>query len=144
MPTPEYEISPAELTADLLRRKLSTALVPGGVIVGPANDDQQQAGCVQLAIAGRPKLEKYAPLIWVRAQLRCVSETLEHAERICMASDVALTRVTREEAQMDSTGDRYLVHLANVTAGGSMHYDSPETWEELLFAELLVGTDPIT
>jgi hypothetical protein len=54
-----------------------------------------------------------------------------------------LNQKVRVVAYQASTGERYLVHLVNVTAGPSMHYDSPETWETLLFAELMIAATPI-
>jgi hypothetical protein len=94
--------------------------------------------------AGLPVLEKYVDVQWMRCQMRCLAGTLDVAETISQKVYRALNGRGRTVARMASTDQRYLVHLINITAGPSMHYDSPETWETLLFAELMIGTQAIT
>lgn len=139
----EPEISPAELVADILTRLSDPELAPAGVVVGPANDTMQQAGVVSVVAAGLPVIERYTPLQWLRAQVRCLAGTLELADRIAQGVQRDLHGRGRTIARMASTDQRYLVHLVNCVAGPSMHYDSPETWETLLFAELMIGTEPL-
>jgi len=136
-------ISPAELTADLLNRLGPPGFAPSGAIVGPANDAQQQAGVASIVAAGLPVVDKYSPIQWCRAQVRCLAPTLDQADTISQMVFTELNQKVRVVAYQASTGERYLVHLVNVTAGPSMHYDSPETWETLLFAELMIAATPI-
>lgn len=136
-------ISPAELAADILNRLSVPGFAPSGAVVGPASDIQQQAGVVSVVAAGLPVVEKYLPEQWLRAQMRCLAPVLAEAEAISQRVFERLNGQVRVVARMASTDHRYLVHLCNVTAGPSMHYDSPETWETLLFAELCISTEPL-
>jgi hypothetical protein len=138
------EISPAEIVRDILVRLSTPGLAPGGIFVGPANDEAQQLGCISIMAAGLPVVEKYTPVQWVRAQMRCLAGSLSEADAVAQAAQRDLHGRSRLIARMASTDQRYLVHLINVTAGPSMHFDSAETWEVLLFAEVMVGTTPIT
>jgi hypothetical protein len=151
MPTGLPPISPAELTADLIRRYGSAVTNEGyALVVGPANDTQQQGGVISLMAAGLPVIEKYAPLQWHRTQARCIAGDLGTADIIAQLVQRDIHGVSRKlcfqtpnPAYPEDTGRWFLVHLVNVTAGPSHHYDSPETWESLLFAELMIGTDPV-
>lgn len=138
-------ISPAELVADIINRLGVPGEIPAGAVVGPANHDQQQAGVASIMAGGLPTIEKYTPLQWHRTQIRCLAPTLAEADRISQAvfRQIGGDSPVRLVAYQASTGDRYLVHLINVTAGPSMHYDSIETYETLLFAELMIGSDPV-
>lgn len=144
MPQDINVISPAEIAADILTRLGPPDLAPAGVVVGPANDQQQQAGIVQLVPAGLPVLEKYSPVQHMRAQMRCLAGTLAVADEIAQKVYAEMNGRTRTVAYMASIGQRYLVHRINITAGPSAHYDSPETHEMLVFAELMIGTTPIS
>jgi hypothetical protein len=93
--------------------------------------------------AGMPVVEQYRPVVWVRSQFRCLSGSLEHADRIARGLQFFLNGLTRTLVVQPSTGETYLVHSVTVSAGPSTHYDSPETWEYLLFTESLIGTEPI-
>lgn len=138
------EISPAELVRDMLVRLGEPDFVPGGIVVGPLTDEQQQAGALGITQAGLPTVEKYTPIIWMRCQVRCMAPTLEQADRLGFWTQRQLHRMpNRVAARMASTDKRYLVHLSAVTAGPSEHYDSPETWEALVFAELMIGSEPL-
>ena len=137
------EISPAELVRDVLVRLGWPDVAPGGVVVGPATDAQQQLGVVSIVQAGLPQIEDYSPLQWMRAQVRCLAGTLDAADRISFAVQRELHGRDRTIARMASTDQRYLVHQIRVTAGPSNHYDSQGTWEALLFAELMIGTEPL-
>lgn len=136
-------ISPSELMADVLTRLGLPDIAPGGIVVGPANDAQQQAGVVSIVDAGLPVVEKYKPLVWVRTQLRCLSGSLADADMIAHKVQESLHGRVRLVARMASTDQRYLVHMVSVTSGPSMHFDSAETWETLLFAEAMISTDPL-
>mgnify|MGYP001558341520 CR=1 FL=1 len=137
------EISPAEIVADLLERWGDPSAAAEGVVVGPTSAQQQQSGVVSVTAAGLPVVEKYAPLQWMRAQIRCLAPTLGKADTIAQSVQRDLHGIVRKKARMASSGEWYLVHLANITAGPSMHYDSPETWETLLFAEVMLGSQPL-
>ncbi len=135
-------ISPAELIADVLKR-LTLVGLEWSIVSGPATDKQQQAGVVQMVDAGLPVVELYVPTVTVRTQIRCLHGTLDIADTIARATVAALHGRGRTVARMKSTDRRYLIHYINITSGPSMHYDSAETWETLLFAESLIGTDPL-
>ena len=137
-------ISPAELVADVLQRLGRPDIAPMGVVVGPATNAQQQGGVVQMSQAGLPAVERYVPAQWMRCQIRCLAGTLEEADQIAQKVQQSLHGKQRVIARMASTDHRYLIHLLNITSGPSMHYDSAQTWEELLFAEIMIGTDPIS
>jgi hypothetical protein len=137
------EISPAEIVADMLNRYGDPEIAPAGIVIGPSNHAQQQAGVVSITAAGMPVVNKYLPLQSMRAQIRCLAGTLELAEAIAQAVLRDTNGKVRMRCRQASTDQWYLVHLSNVTAGPSMHYDSAETWETLLFAELLIGTGPV-
>ena len=137
------EISPAELAADLLERWGDPDAAPAGVVVGPTSDDQQQLGVVSLMGAGLPIIEKYVPIQWHRAQVRCLAPTLAHADAISQSVQRGYHGIVRRKARMASTGEWYLVHLCNVTAGPSMHFDGPETWECLVFVEMMIGSESL-
>ncbi len=134
------EISPAELVADLLSRWGDPER---DVVVGPATDAQQQRGVVQMVSAGLPLVEKYAPLQWCRAQVRCLHGSMSEADSIGQSVQRDIHGLVRKRARMSSTDKWYLVHLCNITAGPSQHYDSPETHEVLLFAEIMLGSTPL-
>ena len=134
------EISPAEIVADMLVRWGDPAV---DVVIGPTNDEQQQAGVVGITSAGLPQVEKYVPTHWLRAQVRCLAPSLAMADTIGQSVQRDLHGRYRTRARMASTGQWYLVHLSNITAGPSMHYDGPETWEILLFAEIMIATEAL-
>lgn len=136
-------ISPAELVMNLLETELDAQYAPGGIIVGPLNDAQQQAGAIQLVDAGMPRQEMYAPVVWDKVQIRCIAHSLAQADTMARAVFAVLNQHGRAIAEMVSTGDRYLIHTINIIAGPSMHYDTPETHETLLFAEVMIGLDPV-
>lgn len=137
-------ISPAELMETLLGPLVPSDVAPAGVVVGPANDAQQQAGVVSIVDAGMPMVERYVRVTWVRSQFRCLAGTLEQADRIARTVQGALNQTGRTLVLQPSSGETYLIHLITVDAGPSMHFDSPETWETLLFAEVMIGTDPVS
>jgi hypothetical protein len=73
--------------------------------------------------------------------VRCLGPDLDTADFIsqCVQRDIHGTvRKACYQASLDSW---FLIHLCNITSGPSMHYDSPEVWETLLFAELLIGEE---
>lgn len=137
------ELSPAELMQDFLRRWCDPDLAPGGIYVGPLNDAVQQAGGISVVAGGLPSVDKYTPTQWLRAQVRCLAPTLEQADRMAQGVMRDAQGTVRVRCRMASTDKWYLVHLLNITAGPSMHFDTRETQETLLFAELLIGTNPI-
>jgi hypothetical protein len=135
-------ISPTELIAALINTDSSLAV--GGAVVGPANDEQQQEGIISVVAAGLPVVEKYIPLQWMRAQIRCLAGTLDEAEAIGQRVYTFLNGNVRVTATQASTGETYLIHLININAGPSMHFDTAETWETLLFAEILISVTPVS
>lgn len=138
----DLDISPAEIMQTLINDNADEfGLAPA--VVGPANDTQQQAGVVQIVDAGLPQIETYRRVVWVRTQLRCLSGSLSEADVIGRRLQFFLNGQFRTQARQPSNGQTYLIHLITVTAGPSNHYDTPETWEVLLFTETLMGLDPI-
>lgn len=143
MPLPQ-PLSPAELTLDLIQRYGSVVLEGGyAVKVGPASDAEQQAGVISLMSAGLPMIEKYAPLQWYRAQARCLGGDLSTPDILAQAVQFDTHGIVRKLCYQASNDSWYLIHLSNVTVGPSMHYDSPETWETLLFIELMIGSQVV-
>jgi hypothetical protein len=143
-------ISPAELAADLITRyggTVGNTLPETGQVVlvkvGPASDEEQQAGIISIMAAGLPMVEKYTPIQWMRAQLRCIGPDLDTADFLAQCVQRDIHGVIRKLCYQASSDSWYLIHLCNITAGPSMHYDSPETWETLLFAELMIGEVPV-
>lgn len=139
---PLDQISPGELVKDALERWGAPNVAPY-IVVGPANHDQQQAGVASITAAGLPLVERYSPLQWSRVQIRCLHGTLDGAETIAQAVFRDLNQRVRLKVRQASTDAWYVLHLSNVTAGPSYHYDSPETWECLVFAEVLIGTQKL-
>lgn len=146
----DLPLSPAEVAFDLLSRYGSTigAEIPNSTslvtaVVGPANDEQQQGGVVSFMGAGLPVIEKYTPVQWHRAQMRCLAGDLATADYISSLVQRDVHGIVRKVCYQSSNDSWYLVHLSNVVAGPSMHFDSAETWETLLFAELMIGDVPV-
>lgn len=138
---PVYQkLSPPEIIGDLVAR-WGTPVAP--VVVGPANDSDTQAGIIQMVVAGLPAIELYAPTVWVRGQIRILAGTLDKADLIAQMVQRDIHGLNRKRARQASTDSWYLVHLCNITAGPSQHYDSDETQEQLLFAEVLIATQPL-
>jgi hypothetical protein len=126
---------------DVLNR-LGGLSVP--TIVGPANDAQQQSGIISAMAAGLPRPDLYSPLQWSRVQLRCLGPTLDVVDDVSQNVYIFLhTLGNRTVGHMASTDKDYLIHVMNPSAGPSQHFTSPETWEALIFIEMMIGTDPI-
>jgi len=140
---PASPVSPSELLRDILLREIPVALIPGGVAIGSMADSQVKLGCISLMDAGQPGMEEYTPLVHVRAQIRCLAPSLEHVDRIVRVVWSRVQGRNRTIARQDSTSLEFLIHRMRVSAGPSMHRDSPENWETLLFAELLIGLYPV-
>jgi len=136
-------VSPSELLKSVLDQELPSELIPQGVVIGSASDAQIQGGCISLMDAGQPQREAYLPLVSVRAQIRCLAPTLDHIDRIARGVYDRLDQRGRVVAIQRSTDEEYLIHRINVAVGPSFHRDSEENWESLLFAELLIGLDPV-
>lgn len=135
-------LSIIELFKNLVESEMAGDL-PGGVFVGPANNTAQQSGCVQLMSAGLGRKEAYLPLQWQRIQIRCVAGTMLAAESIAGLFMLRIDNRNRITLSQASNGHDYLVHVISIEAGPSMHFDTPATWEVLLFAEMCVGTRPV-
>lgn len=140
--TPTRTVSPIELLKVLTDAEMSGDL-DGGTFVGPADHPSQQAGCIQFMSAGLPKEERYVPAVWQRIQVRCVSGSMMGAETIAGLFMERLNNRNRVTVTQSSNGNAYLIHVIDITSGPSMHFDTPATWEVLLFAELMVGTQPV-
>lgn len=141
---PEHA-SPALMMKRLLDDELDAGVIPGGVFVGGADDDAQQAGCVALMDAGSVRTDD-APLLWKRIQIRCMGRSLLQVDGIGNHVYSILKRVSQETLTRqyeDEDGYLWLVHGAYPSTEPSHHIDSSETWESLLFGVVKVGEDPI-
>lgn len=138
----DLPLSPAELVADLIKRYGTTA-DNYEVKVGPATDAETQAGVVSTMAAGLPLIEKYVPLMWHRTQILCRAGDLATADLIAALVQRDMHGLVRKICYQASNDTWYLIHLSNITAGPSMHYDTPAAWETLLFGELLIASDPL-
>lgn len=135
---------PTELVKIFIEDNSDESVLPGGVFVGAAPDDAQQAGCVSLADAGSSKPEEEnARLLWKRVQVRAMGPTLWKAERVGKHA-FDLLRQQRWLTITDSNGHTWMVHGIYITASPSQHVDSPETWEVLGFINITVGADPVS
>lgn len=135
-------LSPIELFKSLCEVEMEGDL-NGGVFVGPAPHAAQQLGTVQLMSAGLGRKEAYLPLQWQRIQIRCVAGSMIQAETIAGLLMLRLDNRNRVTVSQVSNGHDYLIHSISIESGPSMHFDSPATWEVLLFAEIMVGTRPV-
>lgn len=140
---PINEASPCELLKALIEDRYPDEL-PGGVMVGGLTDAAQEAGGLALMDAGLGKVEPQAPLQWARIQMRFVGQTMADADALARNLRERLHSQRRIVVMQPSNGNSYLIHSIRVTAGPSEHYDSPETREALMFAELCFGTEPVT
>lgn len=137
-------ISPAELIRAFLTDRLNPDIIPGGVVVGPAEDAQIQAGCISIMDAGTPQTEMYARLVRVRTQVRCLAPQLDQIDRIARAVQDAVDQTGRVVITQPSTENSYLMHYLVMSAGPSMHRDSEENFEALIFTEEMFGLDPVS
>jgi hypothetical protein len=135
-------ISPAELVMIWLNENMDRDIVPAGAVVGGADDEQQQFGCVALMDAGDAKQELYVPLLWKRIQIRCMGPGLAEVDRIGNHVD-ALLHGRERMVCADAAGREWLVHSIFVASGPSHHIDSTETWESLLIGTICVGREPV-
>lgn len=137
-------ISPSELLKVIMDDELDPEIVPN-VVVGGADNDQQDAGVVSLMDAGTQKPELYTKLLWVRSQIRCLHPDLATVDVIGRHVYDVLQEYgkKRHVVGQPSTGNLYLVNGIYVSTGPSMHKDSQETTEDLLFASVCVHSDPV-
>ncbi len=113
-------------------------------IVGPASDEQQQAGVYSVMAAGLPVPDLYSPIQWSRIQIRCLGPTLDVVDTMSQDLYIFLhTLPNRTLGHMTSTDKDYLIHVMNPSAGPSQHFTTPETWEALVFVEMMIGTQPV-
>jgi hypothetical protein len=135
------DFSAAELVLAWTEPRYSTDLVPAGLVVGPADHDEQQRGVVSIVSAGRTRPDQ-TNLYWARVQLRCIAPSLDEADRIGWHMHALFYDQGRAVVTQPSTGVAYLIHRSRVAAGPSHHFDTPGTWEALLFIEVGIQLDP--
>lgn len=135
-------LSPAEVMLDIVLSRTDRDVVPH-VVVGKASHEQQQAGVVTLVDAGRGREELYAPLVRPRIQIRCLAPTMAESDALAGYVFERLHGLGRTVATQESTGLQYLVHFINITGGPSQHFDTEETDEGLMFADTMMGTQPV-
>lgn len=137
--------SPIEVFRGLAQTRLDPAIVaPASIAVGPLNDAQQDAGGISIVDAGQGNAEVYLPLIRPRFQMRCVAPTLARCEEIGWHVAFTLHNLPpRIVAPQASSADLYLVHVVAVSSGPSAHRDTEGTWEYLVHADTMMGTEPV-
>ena len=135
-------LSVPEIVRSLLSSVVDVA--PGGVVVGPASLDEQEAGCVALNEQGLGARTGNVPLVRHRMAARCLAPTLEQAERIASAVFDVLHQKGRRVAAQLSTGKKYLVHWTEVRGGPTaLEGEERGIWEEVVMIEALVGTEEV-
>lgn len=115
-----------------------------GVVGGPPTDDAAKGGVVSVVYTGPLNPNLYVDVIDARIQIRVLHRRLATAEQIAQTVMAAWHQVGRRTVLQASNGHTYLVHLSNLVAGFSQHYDTQETWEYLGFAQFMIGTDAVT
>lgn len=135
-------VSPAEILRVVLLDERDASIVPH-VVVGGADDVQQNDGCCSIMDAGASKEELYVSLLWMRAQLRCVGPDLATVDVMGRHLWDVLHNHGRKVVQQPSTGYSYLVHGIYISGAPSHHFDSAETFENLLFATVGIGSVPV-
>jgi hypothetical protein len=137
----EFLARPAKCIRAIL---LADGDVDFDVKVGPLDDADQQAGAVSLMEAGMPVVELYSPIIRSRVQMRAVAGSLSRADVIGRRVQSVLDALgNRTQVTLDDEGTTWIVHTVSVDGGSSMHFDSSETWETLLFASVMMSKEPI-
>ena len=126
--------SPAELLRTRIYDEVDPSLVPGGVVVGPTSDEQQQQGCISLSDAGMPKQDRYLPLV-VSTQIMVSGPSIAAVDQIARHAYSVLNGEGRSIVTQGSTGERFLIHMINIVPGPSTYISSTETWDELLSVE---------
>ena len=123
---------------------------PGGVMVGPASYEEQQAGCVSLNEEGLgERTEPGLPLIRHRMACRCLATSDFAAAAIGRAVFSCLHDKGRRVVEQPSTGKSYLVHWSKVTGGPTgLAADEdgalvPGIYENKLVVEALMGTQEV-
>ena len=121
-----------------------SALAEGGVLVGPADSDQQGVGCVVLAESGIARVERDLPLMRAQLTARALGPSINVVEQIASAVQDAMHGVGRRVVVQASTGKSYLVHYSLVRGGPILAVgELVNTWEEVLTLEIMVGTDEV-
>lgn len=142
---PRTPLSPAELLRIILLNEVDARIVRGSppVIVGPATNEQQQAGVVSVTDSGPLRAERYIPVVYPRLQIRCMAHAIDVSDRIGYhVHDILQNR--HRQVVTDSTDTQWLVHRVAVLSGPSLHFDSQATWEQLMFVEMMVGREPVS
>lgn len=134
----DYVPSPSECLKVILED-----VVDFTVKVGPLTDEEQQTGGLSIMDAGMPVVDLYAPLLWTRAQMRCVGGTLARSDVMGRTVQNVLNGLGNRTKVTTADGATWLVHQVNMDGGPSMHFDSTETWEDLLFASVLMSSVPV-
>jgi hypothetical protein len=138
-------ISPSELIQTYIATSCDpTVLNPLNVVTGPLSHAQQQEGGVSLTDAGLPDIALDAPVIWLRSQMRIINPKLSTADTITRHVFSLVHRKNRIIALQPSNGHEYLIHVLYVTAGPSQHKDTEVSYEELMFANAMIGTEPVS
>ncbi|KKN41036.1 hypothetical protein LCGC14_0727240 [marine sediment metagenome] len=120
------------------------ALAPGGILVGPADSDQQGKGCVVLVESGITRMERDAPLIRAQLTARALGPSIDVVERIASAIQDVIHGQGRRVVVQVSTDKSYLVHYSLVLGGPLIAAgELVNTWEEVLTLEVMVGTDEV-
>ncbi len=120
-------------------------LAPGGVVVGPANREQQVAGVIALAESGITSVEDYLPLMRAQMSARCIAASIEHVSRISAKLWEMIHMKGRQVVRQPSADMKFLVHFTRVNGGPTLTKgDTDDTWEDILTVEAMVGTEEVT
>lgn len=115
---------------------------PAGAVVGPADNNQQQAGVISITEGGLAGVDKSGLTTSIRLQFRCLAATPEQVDRIERAIHTVIHGRTRTVVR-DSSGAYYLFHWMAINGGPTTHRDSDVTWEGLMYAEVLIGMQAV-
>lgn len=135
-------ISPSELLRTFMIQELDSDIVEH-IVVGPAQDFEQQAGSISILDMGMPQPEIYLDLARVRHQIRVNGPSMSRADEIAWHCYTTIRGREREIVLQESSGDSYLIHFINVTGGPVTRRDTSEVYEYLIFFEVMYGLDPV-
>lgn len=140
---------PEIIRALLLADPTVQGAAPGGVVVGAASLEEQQAGCISLNEEGLgERVEPGIPLIRHRMACRCLATSDFTAAAIGRAVFGCLHQKGRRVVEQPSTHKSYLVHWSEVRGGPTgLAEDAqglvPGILENKLVVEALVGTEEV-
>lgn len=131
---------------EVMREALATLVqgeAQGGVVVGPATQEQLKAGVISLSSQGLAVSEPNLPILRARVTVRCLGPTIDVVARIADAVIAGLKTFSRVAVLQPSTGERFLVHSIVLSGGPALARDSETTWEVLLYLDTIIGEEAL-